>query len=394
MNLIEYSTSDILQLYRDSFFAEFGTPMIIGSDNFTSAAVETYVLGVLVNALNQANNQRFLETATGTWLDAIAGVNGLSRPSPKSASAAFLVNVVSQGITIPTQALKVTNGDLVFTNLEPVYMNILNKNVLLYCTETGTKGNGYPVNSINEILSGGAYVSSAYNISATGGGFDGFPYDEAGDNGFREYIKNTRSAYVCGGSAPAYRAKALEQDTRIIDVYVAKDGDSVYEKGKAKIYTLYDFDEVNSYARNLINDKVYEACSSDSFRPIGDYVEVNTATQNLFQLSSSFKLKYPLAFRDVCVGHFNQIFKEYRKYLYSGFKRPFSESELAKRLITPDENGVYALSFDYTGSQAQWVLPSENTVYLLTWLYMNNYQTKTYSDYINAGVLELIDTGV
>jgi len=394
MNLINYSTNELLQLYKDSFFTEYGTPMLIGSDDFTSAAVQSYVLGVLVNALNQANNQRFLETATGTWLDAIAGVNGLSRPSAKPASAAFLVNVVSQGITIPAQALKVTNGDLVFQNTEPVYMDVISKNILLYCTEAGTKGNGYPINTFNEIQAGGAYVSSAHNTSATGGGFDGFPYDEEGDNGFREYIKNTRSAYVCGGSAPAYRAKALEQDTRIIDVYVAKDGDAVYEKGKAKIYTLYDFDEVNSYARNLINDKVYQACSADDFRPIGDYVEVKTASQRLLQLSSSFKVKYPLAFRDVCIEHLNGILRDYRKFLYSGFKRPFSESELAKRLITPDDSGVYALSFDYTGGSASWTLPSDGEFYLLTWIWMNIYQTKTVQDYINIGVLDLIDTGV
>ncbi len=394
MKLLDYTSDTILQLFRDSYYSQYGTPLTIGSDEFTSSAVFTYVLSILMNAMNKASDQRFIDTATGAFLDAIAGVNGLTRPAPRAASAAFIIHGISTGTTIPKEALRLGNGALHFTNEEPIYLNVLDKNVLLYCTEEGTKGNNYPENTFTILESGASYIYSGSNISKTGGGFDGFAYDEEGDAGFRTWIKEMRSAYIVGGSAPAYRSKALEQDMRIIDSYVAKDGDSVYEKGKVKIYNLYDFDVVNTFAQNLINQKVEDACKAEDFRPIGDYVEVASAGQRLFQLSSSFKIKYPLAFRDSCVEHMNRIFREYRVYLYSGFRRAFSESELAKRLVTPDDNGVYALAFDYTGGQGTWIRPDVNEVYLLTWLYMNTYQTKTYKDYVDAGVLELIDTGV
>ena len=397
MDLLSYSTEDLLNLYRSSFYDAYGKPLLVGSDDFTSAAVETYVLGVLVNAINGASNQRFIDTATGVYLDAIAGVNGLTRPSASPASAAFYLTRPSaaSALTIPSEAIVISDGTLDFTNLDPVYFPAGRSltSALLFCTENGTKANGIPENSINNIVTGGYYISAGYNGTTTSGGFDGYPYTQAGDDAFREYIKNQRSAYVVGGSAPAYRAEALKVDTRITDVYVAVDGDSVFEKGKVKIFTLFDFDETLMVLRYLINQRVYNACAASDFRPIGDLVVVSTGNQKVLDIGSSWQVKYPLKFKDVCLAHLNSVLSEYRQWLYGGFGRPFSESEIARRLITPAENGVYALAFDYSSRLADWQKPTAGSVFLLDWEGRTTWQSHDIQEYIDLGIIVLIDTG-
>lgn len=393
LELLSYTSKEILELFKSAFYDQYGTPMITGSDDFTSASVMAYVLTVLVNALNVASNQRFLDTATGEFLDAIASVNGLSRPAAASASAVFSLVPVTAPATIPAGALRVSDGNAIFINDKAIYLASNPTQALLYCTEAGAQNNGISAGSIDMIAAGGSYVDEAENIDMTSGGDDGYPYTPEGDVKFREYIKNMRSAYAAGGPAPAYRARALQCDNRILDVYIAKDGDSVFEKGKVKIYALFDFDATSSALRAQIKDLVLSSCKADDFRCVGDFIQVFTATQHILTLNNNFLVKYPMKFKGVAVAHLNAVFDAYRKYLFSGYGRPFSESELAKRLITPDADGVYALAFDVKNTDARWNMPSKDSVYIFDYPYISTNPKPSIDTYISAGYIQLIDTG-
>ena len=393
LELLSYTSKELLELFKSAYYEQYGTPMITGSDDFTSASVMAYVLTVLVNALNVASNQRFLDTATGEFLDAIGAVNGLTRPAAAAASAVFSLVPVTTPATITAGALRVSDGNAIFTNKTAIYLASNPTQALLYCTESGAQNNGISAGSIDMIATGGSYVDEAENIDMTSGGDDGYPYTPEGDARFREYIKNMRSAYASGGPAPAYRARALECDNRILDAYVAKDGDFMYEKGKVKIYTLFDFDATSSDLRDLINSYVLSSCNADDFRCVGDFIEVITATQHVLMLNNNFVVKYPLKFKGVAVAHLNAVFDAYRKYLFSGYGRPFSESELAKRLITPDSDGVYALGFDIKNVDARWSMPRKDGVYVFYYPYRTSNPKPSIDTYISAGYIQLIDTG-
>ena len=134
LQLLNYTTSEILDLFKNAFYSQHGTPMFIGSDDFAASAAFSYVLGVLTNAINVSSNERFIESATGQFLDAIAAVNGLSRPNPAQASALFSLTMANTG-TLDIGDLVVTNGSVNFTNLEPIYITD-DCDVLLYCTNS------------------------------------------------------------------------------------------------------------------------------------------------------------------------------------------------------------------------------------------------------------------
>ena len=386
--LLSYTPSEILDLFKTSFYNEHGTPMIIGSDDFTASATFTYVLSVLTNAINVAGDQRFLESATGEYLDAIAGSLGLSRPTPARANAVFHLAPVKTG-NIGTNGLRVsdTSGH-VFGNTEPLSLTRnVQVDVLLYCTESGSAANGLPVGSISNIEAGSNRVSTASNTTMTGGGDDGYPYTAAGDQAFRKYLLNRKGYYPVGGSAPAYRSKCFELgDNRLLDVHVLQDGEDGYVQGKVKIYTLWDTATLNSAYIRLLNEKILTLVTAEGFRPIGDYVEVARAEPDYVGIGLNWTLKYRLRDRDVAEAHMRKVFYDYGQYLKSGFGRPFSEADLVKRLCTPDENGVAALGFDITNDNAKYQIPAPGSYFAFS------APPTSWASLISLGIVTFVDT--
>lgn len=383
-DLLNYTVNDILNMFKDAFYNQNNSPMIIGSDDYAASAMMSYVLDVLVNAINHCGEMRFLDTATGQWLDTMAAIFGLSRPPAAASSALFHLTRITPG-TFNVGDLVVSDGQVNFTNREPIYLSG-DVDVILYCDTAGSQYNGIPVNAIETIISGSSLISAATNTTITGGGTDGFPYTEEGDNGFREYIKDRRGTFTVGGSAPAYKSKAFTIDSRVRDVYIVQDGDSNYEKGKVKISVLWDKSTLDGTLENLLNGQILNACSADDFRAIGDLIEVYSASGTT--LIPGVKVVYPLKFQDLAVGHYLATMKAYKTYLASKFNRAYSESELAKRFITPDENGVYALAYDDTNGNAEYVAPEPGK-----YLNLSAYASNDLDDYITRGYFVFVDTG-
>lgn len=393
IEFISYSTSEILELFKTAYYEQHGKPMIIGSDEFSASAAFAYVLGVLCGDFNHSSEQRFIDTATGEFLDAIAHVNGIERQTSTRSSSVFSLTRAGSG-TVAANVGEIRikdSGGHVFENIEPVYLNSSTVSVLLYSTESGSKHNGIPANAIHIIESGLNYISAGTNTEATSGGTDGFAYSEEGDAEFREYIKLNRSAYVVGGSASAYKAKAFNTDSRIIDVRVLKDGDSGYERGKVKIYLNYP-NGTSDALKTLVNNKVLNACNADDFKPIGDLVQVYSAEILEIQtFASNIIVKYPLKFRNSAISHYQRVMREYNDYISEKFGRPASESELVKRFLTQDDRGICALSFELKYIDAFLYYGNPNQILKIFWY--DKGQTKTVDEYVSAGVFSFIDTG-
>ena len=386
--LLSYTPNEILDLFKSSFYAEHGTPMIIGSDDFTASATFSYVLSVLTNAINVAGDQRFLESATGEYLDAIAGSLGLSRPEPARANAVFRLKPLATG-SIDTNGLRASDASgRAFVNTEPLSLKRnVEVDVLLYCTEAGSSANGLPVGSISNIEAGSNLVSAASNTTMSGGGDDGYPYTAAGDKAFREYLLNRKGYFHVGGSAPAYRSKCFELgDKRLLDVHVLQDGEDGYVQGKVKIYTLWDTSTLNIDYIKLLNDKVLALVTAEDFRPIGDYVEVASAEPYYVGLGLSWSLKYRLRDRDVAEAHMRKVLYDYELYLKGGFGRPFSEADLVKRFCSPDENGVAALGFDITDANAKYLLPAAGSYFAFS------APPNSWNSLISMGIVTFVDT--
>ena len=80
LDLLQLDVQGIMNLFRDAYYNAYGETMRIGSVEFQTASIFSYAVAVLINSMNDASKQRWLATATGEYLDAIAETYGLVRP--------------------------------------------------------------------------------------------------------------------------------------------------------------------------------------------------------------------------------------------------------------------------------------------------------------------------
>jgi phage-related baseplate assembly protein len=349
---ITYTTSEILDLFKQEYYRQYGETIQIGSDAFASASVSAYVLSVLCASFNDAAKQRFLDTARGEALDGIAAIYGVNRNTSKKPAVALFSLTLTTGI-IPAGELQIAteDGKYIFTNDEINLLNYIIRtpiDILLHCMQDGSSGNDIPAGDVNTVISGASYLvdeTPHENTYKTGGGFDGYDGD---DDGFREYIKTVISSFLGCGTAAAYEARAMLADQRVVDSYCIRNTDYGYEKGKAKIKIRYV--PINDAA---ILARVQASCDDPSFRPVGDFVEVTTALYEQMP-SMTVKVYYPARFnvildlgRTIAQYHADYALEEYRSYLATHINAPFSIDELCsimrKKRDVVDVVDVYAV---------------------------------------------------
>ena len=165
-------------------------------------------------------------------------------------------------------------------------------------------------------------------------------YGFGDDDTYRQWLKTQIQSFAGCGTHLAYEARARNADTRVLDVYVLKQGESGYQKGKVKIYILTNPD---TDLHNQVLFLVREACTDPTFRPIGDYVEVSYAGVTNADVSCTIQVTYPLKFYDLGAARNNRILAEYKRLLSQQINRPFKFDELCSMLTAKDTDGIYAL---------------------------------------------------
>ena len=98
---IQITPEQLLQSFQTAYYNEHGETLRIGSDEFAAASVFSYALSVLFNALNDSAKQRYIDTATGVFLDAIAATYGITQ-RPDGYYATTLARIGMEG-TFPSR---------------------------------------------------------------------------------------------------------------------------------------------------------------------------------------------------------------------------------------------------------------------------------------------------
>jgi len=340
IELIKTDPRQLIDLVKKAYYDETGETLQIGSDEYAAASAFAYVWSVLIGRINDATLNRFIDSATGAYLDAIASNYGIyKRPDGYRATAKFSYNAFAYPIDVPAFGVVVqdSNGNQ-FTNIYNFRIAAAQGSVVLYSVQPGTKYNGIPAQSIDEIVEGGQYLSWCKNSTMTAGGTESLDDDDA----FRSWLKLQIQTFAGAGTYAAYEARAKQADSRVLDVYVLKQNDTGYEKGKVKIYILTD-------SQTDIDDQVLEIvqnyCADEAFRPIGDLVEVYYSPLEQVSIGSPhvIEVTYPARFRGTTSGRSARVRNEYNAELAQKIGRPFVFEELFKKLCETDSNGVYAV---------------------------------------------------
>lgn len=343
LDLINITPREVMDLLKSEYYNQTGKTIQIGSDEFASNAVQGYVWPLLFNSINTATLNRFIDNASGEFLDAIAANYGItSRPAGYHATARFYVTATNNTtVTVPQGAIVVSDDSgNQFKNPFEMKMASGNSYIVLQAVEPGTKYNGIPGNTINTIVDGSLYISLVTNETQTEGGTDGFPYTVDGDNAYREWLKTEIQSFAGAGTYLAYEARAKNADSRVLDVYVLKQDDTDYIKGKVQIFIQTDDEtDVGGQVRSIV--QAY--CENPTFRPIGDLVEVKYAYISDFDLTETIQVTYPKYFQTLANSRNAAIVQKYKKYLREKINRPFLFEELCALFTQKDADGVYAI---------------------------------------------------
>lgn len=363
MKLVDINPSQILELLKSAYAEQYGEQIEIGSDAFAACATQAYAWSVLLANVNEAANNLFVETASAEYLDAIAADYGItSRPPGYRASAQFslVFYMFAAGMTFPTGSLVVSDGaGRRFTNIYPIIAPdsggdpYLHGVVTLYAAEPGASYNEIPVDAIQTIIEGSGYVSTARNITQTSGGTDGFPYNDAGNEAFRQWLIVQMQAFAGAGTATAYEARAKNADARCISAYVLRQNDTGYEKGKVQIFVYAD-----PSVESEVVDSVQAACDDPAFRPLGDLVVAAASPLQSVASALDLCIVYDYRFEAVASASASRVIANYSALVESGINRPFVVDELCHRLCTPDADGIYAIdAFARSASSGQTLWP-------------------------------------
>lgn len=339
VDLIDIKPRELLDLLKSAYYDQTGKTIQIGSNEFAAASAFAYVWSVLLGNINNATLNRFIDSATGAYLDAIAATYGIeSRPAGYPATARFTFTYHVHGSTLPAGYIVVQDASgNQFTNKYPLTGTTDGESHVLYAVENGSKYNGIPANNINEIVDGGFYVATASNSEITSGGVDSMVDN---NDAFREWLKIEIQSFAGAGTYKAYEARAKNADPRVTDSYVLRQDDIGYEKGKVKICILSDPDSDPN--RDCV-DIVENACSDPEFRPIGDLVETYYAAYNANTYTKTFQVTYPKMFESVAASRNARIVAEYNALLAQKINRPFVFEEFCQMLCAKDDDGVYAI---------------------------------------------------
>lgn len=339
LDLLKLDVQGIMNLFRDAYYNVHGETMRIGSIEFQTASIFSYAVSVLINSMNDASKQRWLATATGEYLDAIAETYGLARPDGYHATVEVQVVARNPGdmLTIPEGVIVISDqdGKYKFANAFEFQMSD-SAYTVFRAVDAGSEYNGIPVGKLDTIVSGTAYITSCSNYTETSGGTDPMTDDEV----FRAWLKNEIRTLAGAGTYLAYEARAKNSDSRVVDVHVVQQGEDWYEKGKVQIIILPQYD---AFDWASIRDIVQNACSDPSFRPVGDFVETRIADTQEWGCPYICKVSYPARFEPLANERNNRIKDEYNAYLRQKIGRAFSYADFCAKLCEKDADGVYAL---------------------------------------------------
>ena len=299
------------------------------------------VLTALYSEFNDAMKQRTLRYARGTVLDAIGERYGVNRADPSNASATFRFTASSsqlENIIIPAGTRITSDGSVYFATQGTAVLPAGETEIelLCVCTSGGSEYNDFIEGSISTLVD---LIPSAVNVTATTGGDDGEPYDEDGDNKYRERIRLSPASLSTAGPESAYRYFALSADPDIVDVAI------VCPENEPNTVNLYPLMTGGALPDEATLQKVLDVLADD-VRPMTDKVQALVPEV----VTYSVEIKYYCTKDDETAtiqtieGNGGAIDK-YNEWQTAALGRSINPDQLLRYLLAPTD-GTGALRVD------------------------------------------------
>lgn len=281
------------QKIKDEIFTtvegEIGETLYYGDERYAYTMAIVAVLTAFSQKTNDKIRQSLLRYARGEVLDAIGQRVGCKRLPAVSASTIMRFTTVSPGpernIIIPAGTRVTADSVVYFATTSTVVIQAGNTgvDVSAECLTGGVVGNGYAVDTVTTLVDLIPYVSAVTNLNTSSGGDDGEPYDDDGDDHYRDRIRLAPVAFSTAGPKGAYEYYAKSADPHIGDVKVVSD-----EPGKVTIRSLMDDGSVPT---EDVLRKIVSTLDDGTVRPMTDYVSAEVPEEITYDVDIKYYVK-------------------------------------------------------------------------------------------------------
>ena len=284
----DMSTKALFNSIKAKYKTETGEDLEIGSNEFAIASAVAYVFGGMVERFNDMAANRYIDTARGEYLDALAKNLGVTRPRATPAKCTVLISNMTNNTNITLDAHSVTiddgNGhefepDLVYQNpsgggggvIQTFDVNAGDIRALQFRSKTTDESNnGIAAFTMKlEKEYGDGKIIYLQVTETKGANPNAYPYTPEGDDAFRAIIPDMAARIRSAGSQAYYNAWCRQYSPYILDAYCLVDGDEGFVPGEVRIFV-----SVIDGADMAIFDvtAMKRALEADQNRPINDFI--------------------------------------------------------------------------------------------------------------------------
>ena len=230
--------------------------------------------------IDETAKQGLLAYATGKNLDHLGILVGTERLAAAAAKTTIklTLSAARETATIIPAGTRFTAGDGVMFALDNdiiIGARQLTAEAIATCTQKGTIGNGYKAGELANIADPVAFLASAANTTATGGGTD---IEE--DDAYRDRIYQAPEKFSCAGTPGAYEYFAKEASSLISDVIAYNP-----EPGVTRVCLLLQNGEIpDAEILRLVEEKLTEK----TIKALTDKIEVEAPKQVNASLTVSY----------------------------------------------------------------------------------------------------------
>ncbi|MFH5187100.1 baseplate J/gp47 family protein [Paenibacillus sp. TAB 01] len=229
--------------------------------------------------IDQTAKQRLLRYASSEVLDHIGAFSETARLQAAAARTTirFVLSAAQQSPVPIPQGTRLSVNKIYFqtTSYQEVPAGEQSIDIEALCMTPGTIGNGFLPGQITQIVDPIAFVSQAFNITASSGGTD-----VEDDESYRQRLHEAPESFSVAGPDGAYRHWAKTVSTAIVDVAVFSPA-----QGVVQIIPLMEGGEVPSQD---ILDAVASVCNDRKVRPLTDQVIVSAPNVVPYDLEATY----------------------------------------------------------------------------------------------------------
>ena len=273
----DMSTKALFNSIKAKYKTETGEDLEIGSNEFAIASAVAYVFGGMVERFNDMAANRYIDTARGEYLDALAANLGVDRPHETRAMCTFLVsNQTPSEIFIEKDTVVIDDGN--GHEFRPYYgvgefrrIPAGEIRATLFASVTfDESNNGIEYGTMQKIQKRSDGQVVYYQATTTeGANPNAYPYTPEGDDAFRAIIPSLAARIRSAGSQAYYNAWCRQYSPYILDAYCLVDGDEGFVAGEVRIFVSV-IDGANMAIFDVTAMK--RALEADQNRPINDFI--------------------------------------------------------------------------------------------------------------------------